>query len=87
MQINDKVKESNDLLTEWGETIREINNELDKPVEKVNLDRLKELLEKKNKVWNKRGKALQELQTLIDKWTEDYNRKLDKLGEYYKHGR
>lgn len=76
MKLNDKVKELTDNWTEWGNCYSEINKELEKP--KPNALRLKELIDKRAHLTNKRDTLMTELQTLLDKTSEDIRIKFDK---------
>lgn len=76
MKLNDKVKELTDNWTEWGYCYSEINKELEKP--KPNASRLKEFFEKKTHLTNKREVLMTELQTLVNKTSEDIKIKFDK---------
>lgn len=49
MQINDKIKEINNDLTEFGRLYEETNAELDKP--SPQMATLKKLFEQKEHVW------------------------------------
>lgn len=83
MQINDKIKESNELFVEFGECYRQINSELDKG-KNANLIKIKELYDKKAKLWTKRTKVLNEIQTLVNKLSDDWQVKFDSLLEKVK---
>ena len=83
MQINDKIKESNENFVEFGECYCQINSELEKG-KKADLLKIRELFDKKTKLWNKRMKILNEIQMLVNKLNEDWQIKFDSLLEQYK---
>ncbi len=76
MKLNDKVKELTDNWTEWGNCYSEINKELEKP--KPNAFRLKELFDKSTHLTTKRETLITELQTLLNKASEDIRIKVGK---------
>lgn len=77
MKLNDKVKELTENWTEWGNCYSEINKELENP--KPNPFKLKELFDKKNHLTTKRETLMKELQTLVNKTSEDIKIKVDRL--------
>lgn len=76
MKLNDKVKELTDNWTEWGNCYSEINKELEKPT--PNTFKLKELFDKRTHLTTKRETLMTELQTLVNKTSEDIKIKFDK---------
>lgn len=77
MKLNDKVKELTDNWTEWGNCYKELNNELES--KNPSVLKIKEILDKKEKLNRKRDLIMRELQTLIDKTGEDIKIKFDKF--------
>lgn len=76
MKLNDKVKELTENWTEWGNCYSEINKELEK--QKPNIAVLKELFDKRVHLTTKRETLMKELQTLLEKASEDIRIKVDK---------
>ena len=76
MKLNNKVKELTDNWTEWGNCYSEINKELEKP--NPNAFKLKELFDKRTHLTTKRETLMTELQTLVNKTSEDIKIKLNK---------
>ena len=77
MKLNDKVKEVTDNWTAWGNCYSEMNKELES--KHPDPSKLVSLLEKKKHLSNQRDTLMQELQTLLDKTSEDIRLKLDRF--------
>ena len=77
MKLNDKVKELTDNWTEWGNCYKELNQELERP--SPSAVKVKEILDRKEKLTRKRDVILKELQTLVNKTSEDIKIKFDKI--------
>lgn len=77
MKLNDKVKELADNWTEWGNCYKELNQELERT--SPSAVKVKEILDRKEKLSRKRDIILKELQTLVDKTSEDIKIKFDKV--------
>ncbi|WP_405291897.1 hypothetical protein [Methanobrevibacter sp.] len=77
MKLNDKCKELADNWVEWGNCYKELNQELE--LKKPSALKVKEILDKKEKLTRKRDVILKELQTLVDKTSADIKIKFDKV--------
>ena len=77
MQICDKIKEMNELYTEFGECYRLLNEEIVKG-NNMNTAKVSELFEKKKKIWNKRTKVAEEVDVLVGKLNADWKVIFDK---------
>lgn len=77
MKLNDKVKELTDNWIEWGNCYKELNQELES--QNPRALKVKEILDKKEKLTRKRETIMKELQTLLNKTSEDIKIKFDKI--------
>lgn len=76
MKLNDKVKELTDNWIEWGNCYSELNHELES--KNPSALKVKEILDKKEKLTRKREIIFKELQTLVSKTSEDIQIKFNK---------
>ena len=77
MKLNDKAKELAENWIEWANCYSELNKELESKNPKAST--CIDLLEKRKHLTNKRQTLMKELQTLVDKTSEDIKIKLDKV--------
>lgn len=77
MKLNDKAKELAENWIEWANCYSELNKELESKNPKAST--CMDLLEKRKHLTNKRQTLMKELQTLVDKTSEDIKIKLDKV--------
>ena len=77
MKLNDKVKEYADNWIEWGNCYKELNQELES--KNPSALKVKEILDKQEKLRRKCEVIFKELQTLLTKTSEDIKIKFNKV--------
>jgi len=77
MKLNDKAKELAENWIEWANCYSELNKELESKNPKAST--CMDLLEKRKHLTNKRETLMKELQTIVDKTSDDIRLKVERL--------
>ena len=77
MKLNDKAKEIAENWIEWANCYSELNKELESKNPKAST--CIDLLEKRKRLANKRETLIKELQTIVDKTSDDIRLKIERL--------